>query len=517
MPSISSFGFPTGEVAHFLSRASSGIFSCDFMLCTVTHVLVSPLFLSLLAFNPQCDKEIEQVQSQLEEYKDPPLSLSRLSLKQQKFRTFRETANELHSETLSVLSDLEGWCELNWAGLSNIQIRLPLVREKLRDMSHCLSDCWTTLDNTQRLLSTLTEATQWCDAVSSTPSSPTTSSSTCPLASLPPIPPSRFQDARSLALELGGGALLDLWTQTVERYQRTVAQVKPRLLHSERTQNQSQGKPKMPSGSNFWDLPTEAPLPAKPPRKRHPSFDLQALLAPRKGAATPKPESPVGGASRNSPMSWLGRKNLADPVIATSMAAAMPGMLSSERQYVAVLKGVEETYLPLLELSDTPASIRGKGESLFPNWGSLSAFHSQNLLPAMEGALVQSLLQQDCFSKYLCSQTDHHQVAASTHDVTTCHSYSSLHTWQIMGTGRSMVMVMTAPIQRLEQYCEALEELGGLNLASDSALSVLRHAQRHGEDLRASDLIVGCPVRAPVPLYMSATVKSHFLFLDGKT
>ncbi|KAJ4949087.1 hypothetical protein JOQ06_020605, partial [Pogonophryne albipinna] len=50
-----------------------------------------------------------------------------------------------------------------------------------------------------------------------------------------------------------------------------------------------------------------------------------------------------------------------------------------------------------------------------------------------------------------------------------------------------------APSQRLEQYCEALEELGGLNPASDSALSILRHAQRHGEDLRASDLIVGCP------------------------
>lgn len=76
-------------------------------------------------------------------------------------------------------------------------------------------------------------------------------------------------------------------------------------------------------------------------------------------------------------------------------------MLSSERQYVAVLKGVEETYLPLLELSDTPASVRDKAEALFPNWAGLSNFHSQHLLPAMEGALVQSLLQQDCFSKYV--------------------------------------------------------------------------------------------------------------------
>ncbi|XP_074555474.1 rho guanine nucleotide exchange factor 40 [Halichoeres trimaculatus] len=589
----------------------------------------------------KCDKEIEQVQSQLEDYKDPPLSLSRLSLKQQKFKTFRETANDLHSETLSVLSDLEGWCELDWAGLSDVQIRLPPVRERLRDMSHCLSDCWTTLDNTQRLLSTLTEATQWCDAVSTSPSS---SSSTCPLASLPPIPPSRFQDARSLAIELGGGQLLDLWTQTVERYQRTVAQVKPRFLQSDRNQNQGQGKPKTPSASSLWDLmgpegegdwglgagggdgglqswgslaslfrpqtcstlkigedkgnkkegagggvggaggagggkflqnllnpakknPTDTPLPPKPPRKRHPSFDLQALLAPRRGNATPKPDSPVGGANRHSPMSWLGRRAIADPVITTSMAAAIPGwgtagggggggscggvlirgvevsskevvdhtgsprqhvllgrteretgteragsssqsklyllwcrMLSSERQYVTVLKGVEETYLPLLELSDTPASIRGKADTLFPNWASLSSFHSQNLLPAMEGALVQSLLQQDCFSKY------REQFLQYSHYIRTKPDLDSPLITQASDFFKSKLPpasplsplsfphCLQAPTQRLEQYCEALEELGGINPASDSALSILRHAQRHGEDLRASDLIVGCPI-----------------------
>lgn len=108
-------------------------------------------------------------------------------------------------------------------------------------------------------------------------------------------------------------------------------------------------------------------------------------------------------------------------------------MLSSERQYVAVLKGVEETFLPLLELSDTPASIRGKAETLFPNWASLSRFHSQNLLPAMEGALVQSLLQQDCFSKYVSgairgSAKEKHLVLWSTSN---CHrpqsSFKSLN------------------------------------------------------------------------------------------
>nr|XP_057923846.1 rho guanine nucleotide exchange factor 40 isoform X2 [Doryrhamphus excisus] len=576
----------------------------------------------------KCDQEIEQVQSQLDDYKEPPLSLSRLSLKQQKFKTFRETANELHSRTLSVLSELETWSELDWVGLNDIQVQLPPVRERLRDMSHCLSDCWTTLDNTQRLLSTLTEATQWCDEVSST--SQSSSSPLCPLASLPPIPPSRFQDAQSLAIELGGGALLDLWTQTMERYQRTVAQVKPRFLQSERAQNHGQVKPKPPTASHLWDAlgpegdgdwglgagggevglqswgslaslfrpqtcstlkigdekgnkkeqagggkflqnllnpakksPTDAPLPPKPPRKRHPSFDLQALLAPRRGAATPKPaDCQTGVASRTSPMSWLGRRQLADPVIITSMATAMPGwggtpgggggvlirgvevsskevvdhtgsprqhvllgrteremgteragstaqsklyllwcrMLSSERQYMAILKGVEETYLPLLDLSDTPASIRGKADVLFPNWTGLSSFHSQELLPAMEDALVQSLLQQDCFNKYREQFLQYSQYIRTKPELDSTLVTQAADFFKSKLPAASPLSPLSfphclqAPIQRLEQYCEALEELGGINPASDSALSILRHVQRHGENLKASDLIVGCPI-----------------------
>uniref|UniRef100_A0A4W5NRU2 Rho guanine nucleotide exchange factor (GEF) 40 n=1 Tax=Hucho hucho TaxID=62062 RepID=A0A4W5NRU2_9TELE len=593
----------------------------------------------------KCEREIEQIQDQLEDYREPPISLSRLSLKQQKFKTFRESANELHTETLAVLGDLESWSELDWGGLREVQVRVPPVRERLRDMSHCLSDCWTTLDNTQRLLSTLTEANQWCDVISSSSPSPST-----PLSSLPPIPPSRFQDARALALELGGGALLDLWSQTLERYQRTVAQVKPRLLQqAERGQNQGQARPKTPSTSSLWDLmgpegegdwgvgagggegglqswgslaslfrpqtcstlkigeekgnkkegtggggggggagggkflqnllhpakksPTEAPLPPKPHRKRHPSFDLQALLAPRRGPATPRPvEPPVGAASRNSPLSWLGRRALTDPVITAGMAA-VPGwreggggiggggggvqggsgvlirgvevsskevvdytgtprqhvllsraeretggerqgtttaqsklyllwcrMLSSERQYVTVLKGVEETYLPLLEGPDTPSSLRGKADLLFPKWASLSSFHSQNLLPAMEGALLQSLLQQDLFSKY------REEFLQYSHYIRTKPELDSLLVTQAADFFKlrlpatpplsplSFPHCLQAPTLRLEQYCDALEELGGLNPASDSSLSVLRHVQRHGEDLRASDLIVGCPV-----------------------
>lgn len=175
-------------------------------------------------------------------------------------------------------------------------------------------------------------------------------------------------------------------------------------------------------------------------------------------------------------------------------------MLSSERQYVAVLKGVEETYLPLLELSDTPASIRGKADAIFPYWTTLCNFHSQHLLPAMEGALVQSLLQQDCFSKYREQFMDYSRYIRAKPELDSplvtqaADFFKSKLPLASPLSPLSFPHCLQAPVQRLEQYCAALEELGGINPASDSALSVLRHAHRHGDDLRASDLIVGCPM-----------------------
>lgn len=100
--------------------------------------------------------------------------------------------------------------------------------------------------------------------------------------------------------------------------------------------------------------PTDAPLPSKPPRKRHPSFDLQALLAPRRGTATPKPvESPMGGPSRNSPMSWLGRRAMADPVITTSMAAAVPGWGGGGGGGV-LIRGVEVSSKEVVDHTGSP-------------------------------------------------------------------------------------------------------------------------------------------------------------------
>ncbi|XP_060772946.1 rho guanine nucleotide exchange factor 40 isoform X2 [Neoarius graeffei] len=586
----------------------------------------------------KCEKEIDRVQEQLEEYKDPPLSLSRLSLKQQKFKSFRESTMELHSETLMVLGEVESWSELEWGGLTAVLKRLPSIREKVRGTSHRLSDCWTQLDNTQRLLSTLTEASQWCDVVSSSsPHSPPSS----PLSSLPPIPPSRFQDARALALELGGGALLDLWAQTLDRYQHTLAQFKTRMLQAERGIPPIQGqdpsvamtqapKTSVSSTSSLWEIegegdgewcggggeggmqswgslaslfrpqncstlkigeekkkegaagtvgggkflqnllnpskksPTEAPLPPKPPRRRHPSFDLQALLAPRRSAAaTPKPaEAPLGVSSRSSPLSWLGRKAVAEPILMAGIATAVPGwkeekvggggvlirgvevsskevadhtgftrqhvllgrteretgverpgttaqsklylqwcrLVNSERQYVALLKAVEETYLPLLDCTDTPLCLRGKADSIFSNWTSLATFHSQLLLPAIEGALSQTLQQTDCFSKYrdqLLQYSHYIRMKPELDSLLVSQAAdffkAKLSSSPVLST-ISFPQCLAAPNQRLQHYCEILEELGGVNPGPDSALSIIRHAQRHGEDLRISDLITGCPV-----------------------
>lgn len=110
------------------------------------------------------------------------------------------------------------------------------------------------------------------------------------------------------------------------------------------------------SNLNVIHQPTETPLPQKPPRKRHPSFDLQALLAPRRGTASPKlVESPVGPPNRNSPLAWRGRRTLADPVIATGMAAAFPGWGSATGVGGGVLiRGVEVSSKEVVDHTGSP-------------------------------------------------------------------------------------------------------------------------------------------------------------------
>ncbi len=60
--------------------------------CAVSShmTLTSCFFLCVCVL--QCERDVEHVQQQLEDYKHPPLSLSRLSLKQHKFKSFRESA-----------------------------------------------------------------------------------------------------------------------------------------------------------------------------------------------------------------------------------------------------------------------------------------------------------------------------------------------------------------------------------------------------------------------------------------
>uniref|UniRef100_H3CPP4 Rho guanine nucleotide exchange factor (GEF) 40 n=1 Tax=Tetraodon nigroviridis TaxID=99883 RepID=H3CPP4_TETNG len=461
------------------------------------------------------DKEIERVQSQLEEYREPPLSLSRLSLKQQKFKSFRETAN-IRVIFLGQISNLHsrGWtlgCWSLWIFPSGAAQRDSVGTQRFGRLERAR------LDRPERHPDP--PSARQGEAAGHVPL----------LASLPPIPPSRFQDARSLALELGGGALLDLWTQTVERYQRTVAHVKPRFLQSDRGQNQGQGEADWGLGAGGGDGGLQS------------WGSLASLFRPQTCSTLKIGEDKGNKKTRLSPPAWL-RPSLAVLIRGVEvsskevvdhtgsprqhvllgrtereMGADRAGsttqrfklglrqtfsklyllwcrMLSSERQYVAVLKGVEETYLPLLELSDTPASIRGKADALFPTWTSLSSFHSHNLLPAMEGALVQSLLQQDCFSKYRDQFLQYSHYIRTKPDLDSPLVTLAKPIKGGLESPLSFPHCLGAPVQRLEQYCEALEELGGINPACDSALSILRHAQRHGEDLRASDLILGCPI-----------------------
>ncbi|KAJ8268723.1 hypothetical protein COCON_G00113300 [Conger conger] len=523
----------------------------------------------------RCEEEVEQVLDQVQEFRAPPLSLSSLAFKQQKYRNFRDSAMELQRETHTVVADVEKWAEQDWegrgwGGLGAVLQRLPSVREKLHNMSHCLSDCSARMDTTLRLLSTLTEL---------------------PLTSLPPIPPSRFHDARALALELGGGAVLELWSHTLERYQQTLAtpssssmwdllslqgegagdagpegarggeglQSWGSMASLFRPQNCSTLKitddKKREGGGKFLQSllhpakksPPEAPLPPRPPRRRHPSFDLQALLAPRRAPPPPPPAPPTEGTgSPTSPLSWLGRRGGAPPggggaggvfirgvevsskevvdhtgsprqhvLLSRTEREAVPErqgvfthsrsnqlvcrLLAVERQYVALLRGVEESYLPLLDAEDTPPHLRGQGHALFSNWPALSAFHTQYLLPTMEGALTQTLLLQDCFSKYKAQFLQYSQYIrtmpeADTVLVSQAADFFKMKLPALATPPLAFPACLQAPVQQLAHYCHLLEELTRLSPGPDSALSTLQHIQQQGQDLRASDLIMGCPV-----------------------
>ncbi|KAG5846273.1 hypothetical protein ANANG_G00148030 [Anguilla anguilla] len=436
----------------------------------------------------RCDREVEQVVEQVEEFRVPPLSLSSLALKQQKYRAFREMAMELQKETNTVLAEVENWAGQDWEGrgwegLGAVLQKLPSVRDKLRNMTHCLSDCWTQMDTTHRLLNTLTEASQWCDAVCATPMS----SSSSPLTSLPPIPPSRFHDARALAMDLGGGALLELWSRTLERYQQTLAQFKSRLTPAPpRPARPRPGPPQpRPAQSRLlqqhgWGVLIRGVEVSSKEVVDHTGSPRQHVLLSRTERET-APERP--GVSAHSR--------------ATQLACRL---LAMERQYVALLKGVDESYLPLLDAVDTPVPLRGQGHTLFSNWSGLSAFHSQYLLPAMEGAITQTLLLQDCFSKYKT------QFLQYSHYIRTKPEMDSLLVSQAtdffkmklpdlaLPSPLAFPSCLQAPVQQLAHYCHIVEELAGPSPAPDSTLSTLKHIQQQGEDLRASDLIVGCPV-----------------------
>ncbi|XP_069044692.1 rho guanine nucleotide exchange factor 40 isoform X2 [Lepisosteus oculatus] len=633
----------------------------------------------------KCEQWLEEAEARTEGFKEVGDALELLSAKYQDFQQFSQAAMESNRQAYELLSELQSWAGPGEPGVAQgVRSRVPGLRDRLRDLSFSLEHCGSQLDKSLRLHSTLTEASQWSEAVlarlSLVPSSFCLSPSRCAHAlsllqrcrgDLPEIPASRFRDARALALDLGGGPLLERWSAVRGQYEETLSLLQDRLLlaqHCQRTKLSSTpsqslsdlssewGPRKLPerkegdwdSGSGGSDsggttlqswgslaslfkplpslllLPQNVPTlrveelgdkgrgrggrapapspgstqanstgsssapprflqallnpskktaedssaPVKPTRRRNPSFDLQALLAPRRNSRDPggRPggEAP---AQRGSPLLRLGRRVAEPPPPPAPPTALGQGggggvlirglevssrevvdqtgsprqhvllgrteremtalerhtahskvyqlwsrLLSSEREYVSVLQGVEEEFLPLMDSPDLPAPLRGKKCALFGNWEKLSTFHAQYLLPAIEGVSSQPLSLADCFLKYrehflLYSQFIKTQPASDSQLVTQAVDYFKLRQ-QVVGclapTGPpraplSLPLCLQAPVQRLQEYCELLEELSALGAphtppAGPAALAVLRHALRHGWDLRASTLITGCPV-----------------------
>ncbi|MGH0118613.1 UNVERIFIED_CONTAM: hypothetical protein FKN15_047593 [Acipenser sinensis] len=328
-------------------------------------------------------------------------------------------------------------------------------------------------------------------------------------------------------------------------------------------------------------------VPAKPNRKRNPSFDFQALLGSRRASKdTGKVEDPG-----RSPLLWLGRTvveskprqtgvhikglevsstevvdqtcspkqhvllgrtgaltpstpwgctPLLDRKKQTSRVHLLASALaSSELEYVSALRHVEQQYLPEAELRELPQDLRGKRGVLFANWEKLTAFHTHYLLPAIEGAVNQPHILGDCFLRHkqqfglyslyiknkpksdalLASQGSaffkrHRLLYSSKIKLTdlefTCVPCESerdskfQRRQQELRDPLELGRYLQAPVLRLQQYCEVLEELArdcGQQTSQhqsvqslQSAMAMLRFTVRHGEDLRASDCITASEV-----------------------
>ncbi|XP_066579130.1 rho guanine nucleotide exchange factor 40 isoform X3 [Amia ocellicauda] len=312
--------------------------------------------------------------------------------------------------------------------------------------------------------------------------------------------------------------------------------------------------------------PPDPPASVKPVRKRNPSFDLSALLAPRRASKDPGARvGPEGAVARGSPLSWLGRRAADTPPFITTPpstpavlgqaggggvlirglevssrevvdqtgsprqhvllgrsdreTAALDrhvayskafqlwsGLLSSEREYVGMLRGVQEGYMTLMDAPDLPLHLRGKKSALFSNWEELTAFHSQYLLPAIEGTGTQPQRLAECFLKYkeqflLYSLYMKAQPDLDCPLVSQASEYLKLRQ-QALGCPpppAPLPSCLQAPLDQLKRYCELLEQLVALGpphapLTAAPTLAVLTRAQRHGHDLRASTHITGCPV-----------------------
>ncbi|XP_051779061.1 rho guanine nucleotide exchange factor 40-like isoform X2 [Erpetoichthys calabaricus] len=297
--------------------------------------------------------------------------------------------------------------------------------------------------------------------------------------------------------------------------------------------------------------------PCKPNRKRNPSFDFQALLGSRRASK----DSGKAEDSVSSPLLWLGRKSaqlgpkagqtgvhikglevssreVVDqtcsprqhvllartgvPIMnapwgctpkqerknTSSKTQRLASVLaSSELEYVSALHHVEECYLPETERRDLPQELRGKRGVIFANWEKLTAFHAHFLLPIIEDAVSQPLSLGDCFLKFrqqfkLYSLYIKNKPKCDVLLSSQGNSFFKRRQLELKDP-LDLSQYLQAPLLRLQQYCDILNELtkeccperDQQSLQSlQNAVAMLRFVIQHGEDLQASDRITACDV-----------------------
>jgi len=178
-------------------------------------------------------------------------------------------------------------------------------------------------------------------------------------------------------------------------------------------------------------------------------------------------------------------------------------LVFTEREYVKSLNYIVKHYIPEMDRSDIPATLRGHRSTLFGNLAKLRDFHQDQLLPELERShqfahriapiFLRHESELDMYAYYVKNKPLSDRLMAESG------KFFSEKQEQI-GDAMDLASYLLKPVQRLTKYALFLDGISkNLTKLTDKeeigkAKKLIEFQLRHGNDLLAMDMIRGCEV-----------------------